>query len=1821
MSYLYIIYMYIHIKVSYKKLLRKQQKILGRALFMKRVLAVLLCLLCAMLLLVACGDNNTDTDNQGNNNTDNQGHTHTYKTNEDWSKDAQGHWYDATCDCEDAPITKLNHTDANNDGACDVCTFTNHEHEYTEDWTADCTNHWNAADCGHTVAGINVGAHVDEDADGRCDVCNYIIEDLHEHIYATEWTYGDGYHWHAALCEHKVEVADKAACNVNAAGVCTVCDAKIKEIDKTDILAVLNAAIANNFKVVTGNVVAKETVYGPSETVENGKTNKVYFILGNSDAFVTFGSYDKTGAFTGVDQYWYETLANGELFGVQIPYYKQNAGQREPVRNDILEMYPVSAEAEKLNGYNYTPGSILASGYDDNTTLAQTIANLYDILVLNVNISNANSGYDAETGKYSFSYNFFTVNKTDGKDENGVSVTSYYVEYYDVAVEFTVNADFVIDVADFTVKSYRNLEGVDEDISYDPETNTVTMLPQANATVYSYSVAQTSGKRTYVSIYPKASLVPQGFDLCTGTPITDPETLSVIGYENLVSLGEVITINEKKYIRLALGNPYPVTSSFAFLDMSDITVTWVNNDPNSTGAMCTMAPSYNWQSKSIAFMPKDNGEYTLTITIGETTKSFTIIIDEKKDEIPQDTADTKYVQITTTYGWEDAYEFIAPETGTYTFTIPAEVGFWNDAEAAPEYDPMDPSSNLTQPYTVVVKLSKGEKLAYTVGGLEKGVFAIKVAFEAGEIGGGEGGDGPAFDYNTVIVSGNNTIYFSKDEISANSATRKLTITVDGNYTFKGDLFIASIVNAANEGITRNADYTYDLVAGEYAVTFGMFSNFGMSANTAQKLNVVNNTSAGDEGDDGDDDQKVTLNGTYYAFQEGQMILTVVFSDDGTVVITNLHPMMGSSITANYEITGDTITLTDPETGNVLHPMAASVTLENGVPVSAGYNGWDYALSTEATPPAAPETPEVSLSNGDNTVPVTGDSDAMTEATLVTEGAGVYYITVGTNAVVIQDGSSTYFAGEVIQIDSYYAGDTYVFEVNSEDYSEGAVNLNVKFVPKADDEPTKDVLAGTHKVGDYFVEFTRNDASGVYSVTISTVDYSVSVSFTYDVTDNGDNTYTLSNLVYVPGWEEVAQETIDELIALDWVVSIDPIKEALIGYTIAVGDYSVSITKESGIYYIQITSSDYETTLYFTYTVTDNGNGTLTLNQTYAENANESGAKDEHLDAMSALEIVVNYDPAKAALEYFEYTGIDGYTLMFFMLEGKYYAKIFDADYLVSCYFTYTITEGANGAQIIKLTYASLPDYEAEVTQELIDLVEAHTITLGGLDGEGTEESPFVVEEAGDYVSPYQGGYTFPLFVYEVPANGYVTISSEYEALLIQYGTTIDTPNNNEGPSGTMSSVKLYALAGTKVYFKVADGTFPESAVDVPFTVSFEAFESDDASFLKGTWNGVQSSMMGVTTYTFNIGTNGTGKGSYVEWGQKTEFEINYILVDGNSVTINVTTKGWWEEVLSFNLVYNEETDTLSGDIDLDKTKLLSVGENYQINAKDDKYVYYASEDITVNLKVGASIMAGNVTITYSVNGGEEKSITFNESAEVALAAGDKLTVVITATTFSSLTVSRVYPLGSAQNPIKIESLPFDMTHAGNEGEKYYIYTATEDIILTITCPAGCLVSGTGVSKDANGNYVVTLKKGDSLTFNPWANTADQSDSATYTYTITGEAPVVVDPGEGGGSQGGETTGINGTYYGSNGSRGMRVIIDTVADTLTITRAASGYIDNFEIGSPTTYNLVYSEVLAMANNGVTGTISGTNIGSITFAADGTVESLAWLGANYTNFVKQ
>ena len=1764
---------------------------------MKRVLAIILCLLLSLgaIALVACDEGNENQDDSGNNNNNqNPAHVHTYKTDAEWTKDASGHWYDATCGCADAAVRKLAHVDDNKDAICDVCKYEyDHEHTYAEDWTADCTNHWKTADCGCIIAPSDLEAHKDENGDGECDVCKYVIEDLHEHYYDTKWTTDGEYHWHAALCEHNAEIKDKAAHEINAAGYCTVCGNKIKDVDKTDLGAILAAAVANNYKVVTGNVVAYETVYGAAQSVENAKTNKVYFILGNGDSFVTFESYDKTGEFIGVDQYWLETITEGEIFAVQIPYYKLNTGGLVAVRNDNLEMYPVSGADDKLNGYTYLPGAAL-SAYDDTNTLAITLSNLYDIMVNNDNVSNAESNYDAETGKYTFSFTFFTVNKVEGSTGMGGSgedVKSYHVEYFDVDVEFTVNDDFVIDVATFTIESYRNLEGVDNDISYDPETNTVTFLPGANATSYKYEVAQTSGERTYSSIYPKASLVPQGFELGIGTPIVDSETLSVIGFKDVESFGDVITLTEKKYLRLALTNPYPVTSSFVFLDTSDVEITWVNNDPDSTGSMSTLSPTYNWQSQSIAFMPKDNGEYTLTVKIGEVTKSFKVVITEPTVNVPEDTANTKYVQVTDTFGWEDEYAFTATEAGTYTFTIPAGLGLWINDDAAPAVDPFDPNY-LGQAVNYDVKLAAGETLSFAVGSESKGVYAIGVAFTAGDVGGDdEGGD---VDYTTTIVIGGNTIYISPDEISAGTASRALTITEEGVYQFNGDLFVSGIVDANNTSIEK-VDNKFTLVPGSYTVTFTMFSNFGITADTAYALTVINTTAGGGEG--GDEPTTETLDATYYAYQEGQVIVTVDFNADGTVVITNVHPAMGSSLTANYTIQDGVVTLTDPETGDAVQAMAASITLTAGVPTSVVYNGWDYDLFAEGDAPVEEEPENIDITTGDNTIPVTG-SDVMTNVTLTTEGAGVYYITVGTNAVVVEGGWMTYLAGETITIYASEAGETYEYEVNSEDYTEGTVNLNVVFVPKAADEADKDAVEGTHKVGDYTVELSREYGTGVYYATISNADYSVCLRFTYTLKDNGDNSYTLENLVNVPNqYNDAGADQIDTLVALDWTFSIDPMKEAFIGTYTTIDGYDVSIIKENGEYFITI-ASGWDTTFYFTYTVTDNGDGTITLNQTYVENINECGDKETHLSTMEALDITLVYDAEKEALAGTHDDLIDGYKVMFYKSEGVYYANVYTDDYSVDLYFTYTVEAGINGQKVITLTYNARPDFQTG-TEDQANEIAATPIVIGGLAGEGTYESPFVIEEAGDYEAPYAGGYDFPYFQFTAPMDGYATITSTYANLNIQYGSNPDVPNNNMTEDGYANTVTVFLKEGTTIYFTVADNTFPSECDGVPFTATFVPFTSDDTSFLKGQWIGVQN-MMGANPYTFNINADGTGSGSYVQMGQTTEFTINYTLVDGDTVIVNFTTSGLYAEEKNMTFTYNDETDTLEGDVTLKKGQFINLG-SMQINgsAQNGEYTYLATETMILEIAVGGNVGSGTVSVTYSVNGEAAVTLTIFEKASVELAMGDVvvITIDVASSAYTSMTLSKVYPVGSEQNPGVIETLPYNIELSGNH-DKYYTYTATEAIVLTVTAPAGCFVTNDKSVTGVEGVYTFTLAAGESVSLNVWTTSAEETD---YTYTITGEAQ----------ASGGEDTGVDGEYLAVHSSgRKYKVVIDSAAGTITITR--SDMTGNFT-GGATTVTANYSF------DGTTVTYDGTY--AMEFDANGAPSKLTWGSQTVTEFVKQ
>ncbi len=169
-------------------------------------------------------DKGAHVDNDGNDICDTCGrvnnHTHSYATT--WSWDEEFHYYKSTCghNVKDAQAA---HADENNDAICDVCTYDyGHEHTYDEAWSVTEGGHWHAPSCGHDVPGIDKADHTDENNDGACDICGDMGG--HEHTYAPEWSQSEDEHWHEVTCGHSIPVADKNAhVDDNGDMICDAC--------------------------------------------------------------------------------------------------------------------------------------------------------------------------------------------------------------------------------------------------------------------------------------------------------------------------------------------------------------------------------------------------------------------------------------------------------------------------------------------------------------------------------------------------------------------------------------------------------------------------------------------------------------------------------------------------------------------------------------------------------------------------------------------------------------------------------------------------------------------------------------------------------------------------------------------------------------------------------------------------------------------------------------------------------------------------------------------------------------------------------------------------------------------------------------------------------------------------------------------------------------------------------------------------------------------------------------------------------------------------------------------------------------------------------------------------------------------------------------------------------------------------------------------------------------------------------------------------------------------------------------------------------------
>ena len=156
------------------------------------------------------------------------GHKHTYST--DWNHDATYHWHDVACEHSVSVADKGLHTDYNNDGICDGCSWDyDHEHEFDIGWISDGTKHWHPATCGHDVI-ADVAAHVNElDANGKedgiCDVCEYVVCTGNHTFNPDVWGWDETGHWHPSICGHSTADMERKGHDYGQVndGICKEC--------------------------------------------------------------------------------------------------------------------------------------------------------------------------------------------------------------------------------------------------------------------------------------------------------------------------------------------------------------------------------------------------------------------------------------------------------------------------------------------------------------------------------------------------------------------------------------------------------------------------------------------------------------------------------------------------------------------------------------------------------------------------------------------------------------------------------------------------------------------------------------------------------------------------------------------------------------------------------------------------------------------------------------------------------------------------------------------------------------------------------------------------------------------------------------------------------------------------------------------------------------------------------------------------------------------------------------------------------------------------------------------------------------------------------------------------------------------------------------------------------------------------------------------------------------------------------------------------------------------------------------------------------------
>lgn len=536
----------------------------------------------------------TDTNNDGACDTCawNDGCAHEYSTL--WSVNGTHHWHAVTCNHTIAPADRAEHTDADNDGVCDVCEYLDHEHTYDHDkWVFDDHGHWHAADCGCSLK-ADESAHEDANNDGACDTCAW--NDGCEHPVDDAWTYNDTHHWHGVICTHKIEPADKVPhSDYNLDGNCDACG-YFDFTHQHTYSDVLTAGFNSHYYAAScehknarkgeelhvdengdelcdecGGVVSLEilinkvTSDASAAQVSGGtvtNTNTYYFseepTVNTESIFYEFGQgYLHTD--DGVYQRWFTLLDDGTVFGARMI---DGAYEAEDASGDNMLGYYFNGHFLYYNIEAYGVESLLYNTY----AFAQE------------NGQGLDGYYDAARNTYyvSFMYN------------NG------YGSLYDVSIDFVTGEGNVIKSMHIHSTVYASFTEAEDGSVY----------PTAGASKdYEYDIAITQqiGARDAVNEHGPEVFLFESYDFAD---------------ENGTLYSDTILLAPGESVKLYFANVKPGTAS-AKLDAMNVKV-----DGNSSQIYQYLA----WAGDHIFVKGIAAGTYTLSVTSANLSKQVTIVV-------------------------------------------------------------------------------------------------------------------------------------------------------------------------------------------------------------------------------------------------------------------------------------------------------------------------------------------------------------------------------------------------------------------------------------------------------------------------------------------------------------------------------------------------------------------------------------------------------------------------------------------------------------------------------------------------------------------------------------------------------------------------------------------------------------------------------------------------------------------------------------------------------------------------------------------------------------------------------------------------------------------------------------------------------------------------------------------------------------------------------------------------------------------------------------------------------------------------------------------